>query len=268
MKTILFTNARDEANIAEWVKHHQLLGFTQIVIFDHKSIEPIFIKLQNSNINMNNVYIIRLDQDIVKLDLMKFALKIANKQKYDWLLYLDCDEFLVLNKDMSISKFARRYMRYYQVGINWLLFGSNYREKILTPEESIIQTYTRSDPSLDLHIKSFLNIRKARRFRRRIQIMNPHFYDLNQMKGSINVNYRPLNKVEPYFYNTKENFRTITAFVAHYMHQSYEEYIKRKVRLPRDDILGLYRPVIQPSEFHEQNNSIINTHVSDKYHIH
>ena len=31
--TILFTNARDEPNIAEWVAHHLLLGFNKIVIF-------------------------------------------------------------------------------------------------------------------------------------------------------------------------------------------------------------------------------------------
>ena len=38
---ILFTNARDEPNIAEWIAHHLLLGFDKIVVFDHLSKIPI-----------------------------------------------------------------------------------------------------------------------------------------------------------------------------------------------------------------------------------
>ena len=41
----LFTNARDEPNIAEWVAHHLLLGFDRIHIFDHKSVTPISQKI-------------------------------------------------------------------------------------------------------------------------------------------------------------------------------------------------------------------------------
>ena len=41
MKVILFTNARDEKHIKEWVAHHLNLGFDFIHIFDHRSITPI-----------------------------------------------------------------------------------------------------------------------------------------------------------------------------------------------------------------------------------
>jgi hypothetical protein len=37
----LFTNARDEKHIKEWAAHHLLLGFSKIIIFDHKSIIPL-----------------------------------------------------------------------------------------------------------------------------------------------------------------------------------------------------------------------------------
>ena len=40
-QTILFTNARDEPNISEWVAHHLLLGFDKIIVFDHLSTVPI-----------------------------------------------------------------------------------------------------------------------------------------------------------------------------------------------------------------------------------
>jgi len=40
-KVILFTNARDELCIKEWIAHHLLLGFNLIYIFDHMSKNPL-----------------------------------------------------------------------------------------------------------------------------------------------------------------------------------------------------------------------------------
>jgi hypothetical protein len=34
MSTILFTNARDEKHIKEWIAHHLNLGFNQIQIYN------------------------------------------------------------------------------------------------------------------------------------------------------------------------------------------------------------------------------------------
>ena len=44
----VFTNARDEPNIAEWVAHHLLLGFDKIIIFDHLSVIPISTTIGNN----------------------------------------------------------------------------------------------------------------------------------------------------------------------------------------------------------------------------
>ena len=54
---VLFTNARDEPNIAEWIAHHLLLGFDKIIVFDHLSKVPISNKL-NTNFD-NKVTVIR-----------------------------------------------------------------------------------------------------------------------------------------------------------------------------------------------------------------
>lgn len=275
MKSILFTNARDEQNLMEWILHHLSLGFTRIIIFDHKSIQPISVFLQmqiqqqkeqnrqNENEIINKVTIVRIDHNPTKLQLMYNAVNIAKTKQYDWMLYLDCDEFLVLNKDNQISPFLSRFLNYDQVALNWLLFGSNYKEDRLLPGESIIQTYTRSQPSLNQHIKCFLNIKRATNAY--IKINTPHCYLLNGLKYSVNVNYRPLNPIIPSVFDTKEDFRTITAFIAHYSNQSYQEYIKRKIRIPRDDIPGVFRQLIQPEIFHKEHNDIENTYVSQKY---
>ena len=51
-KVILFTNARDELKLKEWVAHHLLLGFDFIYIFDHKSKIP----LKGQFLDFNNTY--------------------------------------------------------------------------------------------------------------------------------------------------------------------------------------------------------------------
>jgi hypothetical protein len=56
MKTILFTNVRDETNIVEWVAHHLNLGFSFICIYDHLSVIPVSSLLkQNRNIIIKNI---------------------------------------------------------------------------------------------------------------------------------------------------------------------------------------------------------------------
>lgn len=257
MKTILFTNARDEKNILEWAVHHLNLGFDKICILDHKSIIPIKLICKNLP---KNIEIHRTNQDtIVKANLMKEAHKYALNQGFDWMLYLDADEFLVLNKHNNVNIFLEDYFNYDQIGINWLIFGSNYRDSRLNPEETIIETYRRSDGYLNCHIKSFLNL-KIKDF----TLQNPHVYILENMTNSINVNFSPLNAEAPHFFSTSDSFLTVNAFIAHYMFQSYNEYIEKKLFLTRDDI-GEYRQKIEKSEFHNSFNSIENDVVFEKY---
>jgi len=265
MKTILFTNARDESNILEWIQHHLLLGFDYIYIFDHKSIHPIYNLLKtkhNITCDLSKVHVFRLDKDIVKINLMKIALQFSIKNHFNWMLYLDCDEFLVLNKENNIQSFLEKYNHYDQVAMNWLMFGSNYRNECLKPNESIIQSYTRSDDKLDKHIKCIINLQKAKY--NKIKITNPHYYSFNNMSQSIDTLFHKLNPNEPFFHYTTESYETIPAFIAHYSNQSYQDYINRKIRLPRDDT-GKKRNILSKEEIHKQHNKILNHFIKYKY---
>jgi hypothetical protein len=259
LKTILFTNARDENNILEWIIHHLNLGFSHIYIFDHKSILPI--KLITSKISANFLTIHRLDNNIVKTDLMLKAHMIALRSNYDWMLYLDCDEFLVLNKNGFVNGFLKKYLEYDQVGINWLFFGSNNLDK--DTNGTIIESYTKSDEFLNQHIKTFLNLKNKNTHY--IKLKNPHVYLLNNMNKSINVKYELLDKNEPHFNKfINQSYKDIDAYVAHYLYQSYETYIKRKIKLPRDDN-NMFRDLIQKETFHLLHNTIENFLIKQKY---
>jgi hypothetical protein len=271
MKSILFTNSRNEKNILEWVLHHQKLGFDYIYIIDHKSIIPIKNILsvtdpitKNPKYNMKNVFVLRINNSkIIKTDLMKYALQYSIKNKFNWMLYLDSDEFLVLNHTNNVNKFLHNYIPYDQIGINWLLFGSNYRDKLLDGNETIIESYTRSSTKLNSCLKSFINIDHLK-YNCLKAILNPHAYILNNMSKSINVNFNKVNPSEPHLYNTLQHFSKVPAFIAHYVYQSYETYINRKINLPRDDT-GTFRKLLTKKEFHNSNNEMINTFVKDKY---
>ena len=94
-KVILFTNARDEKNIKEWAAHHLLLGFDLIYIFDHKSQVPIGPQFANFD---NRVFVERCEMNSpIKLPLMMRAAKAAQLLGADWMIYLDADEFIMLN---------------------------------------------------------------------------------------------------------------------------------------------------------------------------
>ena len=255
MKTILFTNARDESKILEWVVHHQNLGFTHIYIFDHKSISPIKNILKNNT----NVTVNRIDTNIIKARLIINAHKVAVTKKYDWMLYLDSDEFLILNKHDKVSDFLNMYNNYDQVGINWLMFGSNNLNNKLNNDQTMLESYTKCQNRLNPHIKTFLNLRN-----KKVWPLTPHVYKLKNMNKSVDVEFKPLNKKTPYFNHIGKSYNDVTAYIAHYYYQSYETYISRKIKLPRDDN-NKYRSVISKEQFHKLSNNKENLYPCNKY---
>ena len=254
---ILCTNARNESNILEWVIHHLNLGFNHIYIVDHKSDIPIKYVLRN--VSSKFVTIDRLDYDIIKTTLIKNAVIKSLKLKFKWMLYLDCDEFLILNDDISIHAFIDKYKQYDQICINWLMFGSN-NLNIAPINNTILETYTKCNTKLDKHVKTILNLSQ-----KVFTIPNPHIYILPNMNNSVHTDYTKLNSINPFFYDNPSHYSQVSAYIAHYVDQAYDIYYKRKILLPRDDILNAYRTLNSKKELHRNNNNDINMTPVNKY---
>jgi hypothetical protein len=252
MKVIVFTNARDEPHILEWISHYLNLGFDHIFIYDHKSEIPISSLLAPKNLSksspVNRITVTRLDNNIsnMKNTLMRRAVEISKQKGFDWMLYIDADEFLHLKNTMNIKTFLSYYNGYHQVSINWLMFGSNFMDTEV--EGTLLEKYTRSGMELNKHVKSFVNPRYVRK------PLNPHVYELRGNR-SIHCENKPLG-LEPHYFETKIFPSNAPAYFAHYIHQSYDVYIKRKVSLPRDDN-GQFRIKLTEGELHQRNNDII-----------
>jgi len=249
-KTILFTNARNEKNMKEWAAHHLLLGFDKIYIFDHKSTKP----LQNEFSHFDKRVIVeRCNMDNpVKLTLLKRALIIAQSAGADWMLYLDADEFLILNTFSNIKLLLKSFHYADALAINWLCFGSNHHIK--DPAGLILDNYTKSDLLVDQHVKTFVRPSQV------MYVDNPHFYKIKDSTRNITID----NKIVPMgpFNKINMEYNKLHAYIAHYINQSEESYMNRKVLLPTDHT-NVFRGVDR--EIHTKHNNVDNFGPKEKY---
>jgi hypothetical protein len=254
-RVCLFTNARDEKHIREWATHHLLIGFSKIIIFDHKSTTPLKEVFKNFDKRVKIIDASHVE-GAIKMLLMNKAAKFARVLKMDWMIYLDADEFIILNRKFTgIKHLLSVYNHADSLGINWLMFGSNNLEK--DPDGLILENYTKSDTSLNEHLKSFTRPIKI------INATNPHYYNINNKFRYFTVDNQNL---QGSYHASKPNISYLNApaYIAHYVNQSEETYIKRKVNLPRDDT-GEKRHQENVKDIHNHFNSIENIYPKNKY---
>jgi len=254
-KPILFTNARNEKNIKEWAAHHLLIGFSCICIFDHKSdpaIEPQF-----SNFD-KRVKIIRVElNNPVKIKLMNLAVSIAKQNNCDWMLYLDADEFLILNSFFGVKKMLTRFKHAHSLSINWLMFGtSNHTSE---PVGGIVENYTRSQVKPDPHVKTFVRPNEVK------NATNPHWFNMYNPSRMFTITNKIMQNTPNigYAFNPCDvEYNKMHAYIAHYIYQSEETYVKRKVLLEADDGTGTRE---RDSQIHNKYNDIENNDPKNKY---
>lgn len=248
---ILFTNARDEPNIAEWVAHHLLLGFSKIVIFDHLSITPIS-SLINNDFN-GRLCVLKVNgEGNIKVNLMNDALKMAYKGNYSWMIYLDTDEFINLNGYTNIIDFLNIFKEADSVGLNWLMFGTSGHKN--QPKGLITENFLRSDLRLNQHVKSFVRPSVA------VNAINPHYYIMKNPSRCYSGNgtrmeQGPFNNQPLPFINTR-------GYIAHYYTQSENEHKRRKSRLSDD---GSVNKAAALPEVHKMYNDYVNNQLQNKY---
>lgn len=225
LKVMLFTNARDESHIKEWASHHLLLGFDIVYIFDHKSKSPI----KNEFVNFKNRVIVeRCEMELpVKLPLMQRAADIAKSAGAHWFIYLDADEFLILNSYPNVKRMILEFPFAHSIAINWLYFGTNFHVK--EPEGLILENYTKSELFLDKHVKTFVKTQFVRKSE------NPHYYRMHRGSIHISINRQIMSPKELAFNLWNVEYSKSPAYIAHYIFQSEETYINRKIKLPTDD---------------------------------
>ena len=203
MKTALCCIAKNEDRyIHEWVDYHLKLGFDKIYIYCDDWLCPVEESQSVTIISIRGV-------SHPQLPAYNHFLACLAKP-YDYVMFLDVDEFLVLKKHSSVSDFLS--CKTESIGINWVLFGDNG----LTDDGSngVLNRFTCSQGSPNKHIKSLVRVTEG------IKMQTPHnpYGDWLGSDGQMHT------------YAFCENGNTQEAQVNHYFCKTYEEWKQKQAR--------------------------------------
>ena len=177
MKLALGAIVKDEENdIVEWVLFHLLTEFDTVIVYDNGSTDKTkerLLELQSDfDVRVNDwphiISQVGAYNDIID----RF------KHEFDWLAFLDSDEFLVSSEGAGhVRQRLGELTDADAVAVNWLCFGSSgfidSRERLVTP------TFMRrglTQQSTNRHIKTIVRSHAV------IKAVNPHYFNIIDRK--------------------------------------------------------------------------------------
>ena len=214
MKTALVCIAKNEDNyILEWIAYHLRLGFDAIFIYQNN---------WNFPINVKGVHTLKFNGECQQLPAYNDFIE-KYSRKFDWVAFLDVDEFIVLKKHAKIKAFLEDFNDLQGgLAVNWVMFGPNGHVDIKNENYSVLGRFTRCASRPNQHIKSILRIKRNSWLRMpfsfgrtKLRMVNPHhpnvaFFDTDRKKveGPFNpggaVNFIQINH---YFTKSLAEFR-------------------------------------------------------------
>lgn len=148
MNACVVAIAKNEGRfIHEWLAHHLAVGFDRMVVYDHESTDETSALLDAA---AQIAPVTRIpwsppSNQSPQISAYNDALRRLHGQ-YDWLAFLDLDEFLVIRKpDLDLKSFLDSVdADVGAVGVNWLTFGSGGR--LDTDYELVRDTFRTGGP--------------------------------------------------------------------------------------------------------------------------
>ena len=182
MKSAICLIVRNEVrDIAEWIAFHALIGFDTQIIFDNKSDDGTadIIRRAGSSLDIRYHYWPNSSQrsQIAAYE----AACSAYKLEFDWIAFVDSDEFVIPTANLKINEFLAPFERWSGIAIHWAVYGSNGHETY--PDGLVLENFTRRaapDFFPARHVKSIIRPSFA------VKCVNPHFFEL---RGHIDGTY-------------------------------------------------------------------------------
>lgn len=211
--------AKDEGEfIEEWLAYHRLLGVDYFFLYDDDPAIP----LKNIT-SMQDQYV-----KIIPWHKQHFNLSGRNRQtkaykhavanyckEFEWVLFIDIDEFLVLKNVDSLKEFLKQFSDVDSISFNWHVFGHNGYYK--NPNGLIIDSLTRRMKSPSIHVKSITRPTKIR------DIDSAHFCRLTAHSVRVDANgLRFTDEIYP--------GKTRIAHINHYQCRSFLNWMQRSRR--------------------------------------
>ena len=188
----------EDLYIDEWIVYHKKLGFDDIFIYQND---------WRAKVKNPNATYFTLDGICKQFTCYNSFLN-EYRHKFDWVTFIDVDEFIVLKKHRDIKEFLKDYNDLPALGLNWYLFGDNGLKGKIN-DYSTIKRFTKRRAHVDRHVKSILNLNLARD-----AVMDIHNPDCavgdtnrNLFMGSFNDNGpTDIAQINHYFCKTKTEF--------------------------------------------------------------
>lgn len=230
MRVSLLCIARLESlSILDWVISHKKKGIYHIYIYDNNDIgDNSLSEILKDEVNSGFVTIIDDFKGKTSCQMAaynQFIKNHYNKNEYDWLGVIDCDEYL----DFTSEEYndASNLFSYYQenypnasvVSVNWELYGDNHQyfyDSSRTVEERFPLPTNKLNYD-NRNIKSFIKNGAFAEFK-----FDPHTAYPNE--GDFITSDGEICSPGPFNYNYKYKFCKLK----HYLTKSLEEYVYRK----------------------------------------
>jgi hypothetical protein len=221
MKVVLVCIAKNEDYyIEEWIDYHKKIGVDNIFIYQN---DWRFDK------NIDGVYKIEFHGQTKQVEAYNHFIQNYHNI-YDWGLFIDVDEFIVLKKHKNIKELISDYAEYNGIAINWYLFGDN-NLNFVEGDYSVVKRFTKREKNVNQHIKTLLKLNSGIK-------MNVHSPNVLIVDSNYNIVNGPFNIGGP----------TDVVQINHYFVKTKDEFIKKINRGRADSTL-----IRNENEFHYSN---------------
>ena len=230
MKIAIYSPVRNESKIIEWINYNTKIGIDFFILFDDESDISLNDILLQNNIN-KDIFKIIYNTELSHINLAKnnyynseeiftnLILPELINNNIDYLLRIDTDEFLYLNKFQNIKELIFFYSPFDNLKINWLLFGSNNLIKNIS-NTSVINIFNKCDNKLNEYVKCLTKVSNIKNF-------NGFAHYVNLIENSITkniLNNITVNSLTEIINNDINN----SIYIAHYCCQDLYTFVYRK----------------------------------------
>ena len=221
LKIACFCVAKNaEAYIEEWIAYQLNVGFDTIIIFDNLSTDATRERVMNFIHDYDVRYFSwsvtgPLYQRLAhKLAVIKF------RSEFDWIAFLDVDEFIVLPKDRNLRYLLNLPAKVSAVALPWCFFGSN--GLIEKPDGMVIRSFLRCSVETFSPNRIIKSIARPRDIYR---IPGPHGFGV--LGSYVNLN----KKIIPRIFFQLENDPDFTfGKLHHYFVKSKADWVEKLER--------------------------------------
>lgn len=221
---IAIASELEKPYIREWCEYHKQIGFDRIYVYLNNT-EPFT--------DLDDDYVVQIPFPGIAKQLPSYNDFLKNYAKsFDWCMFLDCDEFLVLRKHNDVHQFFQDYDGYFALTVNWKLFGSSGIEKVEDGNYNVRSRFRRCQIGINPHIKTALNLKKIRTLNglpESVRMVNPHFSSM-QLQNRFSVSTDRRFTLGPFDMDGNDDI----AYIAHYATKSKEECRLRRTFVRAD----------------------------------